>query len=197
MKRTTYLSQLAESGYQKGALKLLAGGLLLSNLLLGVALLQASGKAEKTVVVPPDFQRSFWVSGEEASPDYLEQMGIYYSSLILNYNPANLEYQTQQFLKFADPVAYGELSGKFADDVGKATRNQLSSAWFPQQVDIHGMTVELTGVQTLFVGKNITEQKQRRYRLELDKDTQQPLVRSFQEIPLPNGRQAATTKPTE
>ncbi|QLQ32058.1 MAG: hypothetical protein HZT40_11210 [Candidatus Thiothrix singaporensis] len=197
MKRSTYLSQLADAGYQKGALKLLAGGLLLSNLLLGAILLQASGKAEKTVVVPPDFQRSFWVSGEEVSPDYLEQMAVYYSGLILNYNPANLEYQTRQFLKFADPVAYGELSGKFADDVGKATRNQLSSAWFPQQVDIHGMTLELTGVQTLFVGKNITEQKQRRYRLELDKGAQQPLVRAFQEIPLPNGRDNTTTSNTE
>lgn len=197
MKRSTYLSQLAESGYQKAALKLLAGGLLLSNLLLAAILLNSSGKAEKTVIVPPDFQRSFWVSGDELSPDYLEQMAMYYSGLILNYNPANLAYQTQQFLKFADPIAYGELSGKFADDVAKATRNQLSSAWFPQQADIHGMTVELTGVQTLFVGKNITEQKQRRYRLELDNGTHQPLVRSFQEVPMANGRGNTSTSKAE
>ncbi len=183
MKRSHYLSQLANSGYQQAALKVVAGVLLLTNLILVAIVWRATGQAEKTIVVPPDFRRSFWVSGEELSPEYLEQMAMYYSGLLLNYNPANLGYQSNQFLRFVEPGVYGELSSRFEEDKGRVTRNQLSSAWFPQQVDMQGMTVEITGIQTVFVGKNVTEQKQRRYRLELSQGQQQPLIRDFLEVP--------------
>lgn len=196
MRRSQYLSKLADTGYQKGALKLLAAGLLLSNVLLLIMLMSATGQAQKTIVVPPDFKRSFWVSGDTASPEYLEQMGMYYATLMLNYSPENIQYQTSQFLKFASPTVFGELSGKFTDDVGKVVRNQLSSVFYPQSVDIRGLAVTFVGIQTVFVGKNITEQKQRKYRIDMEMGAQQPLVIAFQEIPIVDGKPPAVATPT-
>jgi len=68
--------------------------------------------AEKTVFVPPEIKRSFWVSGSAVSKEYLEEMAYWYAGLALNITPVVSDYQNNLFLTYAAPSEYGRLQAE-------------------------------------------------------------------------------------
>ncbi|MGK0674598.1 MAG: TraE/TraK family type IV conjugative transfer system protein [Halothiobacillaceae bacterium] len=68
--------------------------------------------SERVVLLPPEINRTMWVSGSQASKEYLEEMGFWYAGLALNITPATSEYQNSLFLKFAAPSEYGRLQAE-------------------------------------------------------------------------------------
>jgi len=119
-----------------------------------------SNTREKTIVVPPTLDKAFWVRGDELSPDYLEQMAVYFASLALSYNPDNIRHQVSLFLRYADPQSYGALAAQLEGDAEKVERNRLASVFYPQEIRIKRRQVALTGQLITLVGNKQTEQRQ-------------------------------------
>ncbi|MCX7196179.1 MAG: TraE/TraK family type IV conjugative transfer system protein [Proteobacteria bacterium] len=68
-----YISTSSNKSSEITFLRLSVGVLLLIILVEGMVLQKTLGM-EKTVIVPPVIEKSFWVSGNEVSKNYLEQM---------------------------------------------------------------------------------------------------------------------------
>lgn len=106
-----YLSERDNANQEIRFMRLLVAGLTVVVLIEAGAMLRLAG-AEKTVLVPPEINRSFWVSGNAVSKEYLEEMAYWYAGLALNITPAVSDYQNNLFLKYAAPSEYGRLQAE-------------------------------------------------------------------------------------
>jgi conjugal transfer pilus assembly protein TraE len=106
-----YLSERDNANQEIRFMRLLVAGLTVVVLIEAGAMLRLAG-AEKTVLVPPEINRSFWVSGNAVSKEYLEEMAYWYAGLALNITPAASDYQNSLFLKYAAPSEYGRLQAE-------------------------------------------------------------------------------------
>lgn len=106
-----YLSERDNANQEIRFMRLLVAGLTVVVLIEAGAMLRLAG-AEKTVLVPPEIKRSFWVSGNAVSKEYLEEMAYWYAGLALNITPAVSDYQNSLFLKYAAPSEYGRLQAE-------------------------------------------------------------------------------------
>ncbi len=83
MREARYRSALAEALWRRNLWMAVAAAMVLSNLGL-VIWLYGVDVREKTIVTPPGLDKAFWVQGDEVSPEYLEQMALFFASLALS-----------------------------------------------------------------------------------------------------------------
>ena len=116
--------------------------------------LQKTLGMEKTVIVPPVIEKSFWVSGNEVSRNYLEQMAYWYAGLALNITPSTGEYQKQLFLHYATPSDIGRLAADMALRLDFLSKNNTSTLFTAQTLntDEKLMKVAIVGELDTFVG---------------------------------------------
>lgn len=106
----------------------------MSTVLLSTALFF---KNERTILVPPHISKTLWVEGGSVSKEYLEEMGMYISKLLLDLTPTSFTYNHETLLKYATPEAYGALKKQFIDDGEEYTKLQLSTHFKPTEVIAH------------------------------------------------------------
>ncbi len=181
MKISRHRSENAQLKYSSSRWAMLAVVMAFSNLLLVFWLLSVN-IAEKTIIVPAELTKSFWVQGDSVSPEYLEQMAEYVAGLSLTYNPGNIDYRVKQFLKYADPRAYGDLESKLYEDAEKSRRNRISSIFFTQESRVKGSKVALTGVLETMVGSKPTNSRQATFLVDFDYRGGKLYVRKFVEV---------------
>lgn len=106
--------------------------------------------AEKTVLVPPEIKRSFWVSGNAVSKEYLEEMAYWYAGLALNITPVVSDYQNNLFLTYAAPSEYGRLQAEMGARAEFLKKNNTATQFAVRSVttDEKSRRVALSG--TLF-----------------------------------------------
>lgn len=130
----------------------------ISNIVLSIAVLVlafgyvTSDKSEKTIVVPATLDKPFSVQGKEVSPEYLEQMADYFSSMYLTYHRKNAKYRFDMILKFSDPASYGEMKARLDAEEDRIVRNDLSSVFFPMSIKTTKSSVYITGEQVTYIG---------------------------------------------
>lgn len=114
-------------------LRLTVGGLVLICIFLALLAFKLVG-SEKTVMVPPEIHKSFWVNEDNMSPDYMDEMASFFAGLELNVTPSNVDYNNSVLLRYADPAVYGQLEsdGKVAAE--KIKRDSLATRLFIQQI---------------------------------------------------------------
>jgi conjugal transfer pilus assembly protein TraE len=127
---------------------------LLSNLLLAFAVAGFSQRAEKTILIPPEIHKSFWVDGEKIDPPYLEQMATYSVQLFATFTPASLPYQNSILLKLVDPKAYPDLSVATKQNELRVSGQNLTQVFHPVEIQLRAETntAVLVGSQNRFVG---------------------------------------------
>lgn len=103
--------------------------------------------SEKTVLVPPEIQRSFWVSGNAVSKEYLEEMAYWYAGLALNITPIASDYQNNLFLKYAAPSEYGRLQAEMGARAEFLKKNNTATQFAVRSVttDEKNRRVALSG----------------------------------------------------
>jgi len=118
---------------------------------------------ERLVVVPPGFDRPFWVQSTAVSDSYLEQMAVYVVELALSYNPQNVEYRVQQLLSLTRAPAYATLSRRLQADTERIVRNKVSAVFHPQGVRLRPgeRKAAVTGLHTRMIGGKISDSRQR------------------------------------
>ena len=181
MRENRYRSLLAETLWRRNLWMAVALAMAVSNLGLAYWVINTDVR-EKTIVVPPVFEKAFWVHGDEVSPEYLEQMAVFFASLALTYNPDNIDHQVGLFLRYADPKSYGALAAKLEGDAHKIKRNRLSSVFYPQEIRLKGQQAALTGQLTTLVGNKQTEQRQARFLIRFAYRDGRLFVSKFTEV---------------
>lgn len=128
-------------------------GLLIIIVLICAALYRTLGM-ERTIIVPPTLQKSFWVNGDSVSKSYLEQMAYWYAGLALTVSPTTGNYQKDLFLRYAAPSANGQLSAEMTARLEYMAKNSTSTMFTVQALttDEKLLKVALTGDLETFVG---------------------------------------------
>lgn len=145
---------------QRNNLFVLAGALVFSNVLLVVGLIC---KHERIILVPPQITKTLWVQGSEVSQEYLEEMGLYISKLLLDLSPTSFPYNHAVLLKYATPEAYGNLKKQLMKDGEHYTKLQLSTHFKPTEITANPQTlrVEVKGQLLSYVaGKQIQDSQE-------------------------------------
>lgn len=108
---------------------------------------------EKTILVPPDINRSFWVGSATASSEYLEQMAYWYAGLALTITPQSADYQNDLFLKFAAPQSIGQLQADMGARADFLKKNNASTQFSVRniKVDKDNLRVALSGTLDTWV----------------------------------------------
>jgi conjugal transfer pilus assembly protein TraE len=119
-------------------LALTVGLLAAAHVLALVVILNLLGTV-RTVVVPPSINKSFWVSRDKASGEYLEQMGAFIAWLVLDVTPASIDWKKDILLGYVEPDQHGELK----------TRQELVPSEDTQTVVVRGrLRTLVNGLET-------------------------------------------------
>lgn len=150
---------------QRNWLMVLSGILVLSNVLLSMIVF---GKREQVILVPPHHTKSLRVQGTDISQEYLEEMGVYISKLLLDLSPATFMYNHEVLLKYVAPEFYGALKKKLLRDGEQYTKLQLSTNFKPSQVTASPkkLQVDVIGTLTSYIASKEVESTQEIITLE-------------------------------
>lgn len=102
-------------------------------LISGVSVLSVIG-TERTIVVPPNISKTFWVTGTKASADYLEQMGSFIAWLILDVSPSSIDWKRDMLLTYVSPDKFGALKSQQDLEADRLKQLNASTFFLPQQV---------------------------------------------------------------
>jgi conjugal transfer pilus assembly protein TraE len=126
-------NDLKEMRRRNRGLSLAVGGLLSALLLCLVIILNLIG-TERTVVVPPSIDKTFWVTRDHASRAYLEQMGSFIAWLILDVTPASIDWKKDVLLNYVAPEQHGAMKSRQEIEAERLKRINASTYFLPQQL---------------------------------------------------------------
>ncbi len=115
-------------------------------------------KQERIVVVPTVVDKSFWVEKNQVSASYLEQMGLFISSLILTNSSATAKRQSEIILRHTEPEYAAKLTQALITEEKRLKQDQISYVFYPTKVVASSkeLSVILEGKQMVFsAGKRI------------------------------------------
>jgi conjugal transfer pilus assembly protein TraE len=144
-----YLSAQANATQEIRFMRILLAGLLMVILVVAGVVLKLVGN-EKTVLVPPEIKRSFWVSGNAVSREYLEDMAYWYAGLALNITPAVSTYQNSLFLKYAAPSEFGRLQMEMGARADFLKKNNTATQFSVRNITLDEKTLRVALSGTLF-----------------------------------------------
>lgn len=137
----------------------------------------------RVVVTPPNIQQSFWVEGNKASPQYVEQMALFFLGLMLTVDPGNVEYQTSVVLQHTAPELYSVLKPELDVFAKRVKKDSVAQAFYPGgEARIQGMTARISGRMVRFVGEKLTSNQQKHYQVGFKLQNGKIYVTTFQEM---------------
>lgn len=142
-------------------LRIVVGAMLLVALTESAIIFKTIG-TERTIVMPPKIEKSFWVSSEGVSKSYLEQMAYFYAGLALSSTKSTGEYQKTMFLQYASPDKKGKLTAEMNARLEFMEKNAASTLFTTDGVnaDEKLMRVAVFGtLETYVQDRRISAQK--------------------------------------
>lgn len=165
-------------------LSLIVGGLVISQTLALVALLNVMG-SERTVLVPPSIEKTFWVTSGRASAPYLEQMGAFVAWLVLDVSTATIDWKKEILLTYVEPSQHGVFKAKQEVEAERLKRINAATAFAPEQLvpSENGQSIVVRGrLRTLVNGMETTNEA-RSYLIEFGFGGTRLHLKTFKEIP--------------
>ena len=141
MKLEIFEKHAAKLLSQRNAALVTAGLVALSNVILVGAYVI---KGERTILVPPQITKPMWVGGGEVSAEYLEEMALFFSTMLLDMSPASAHYKHEILLKYTTPENFGALKKQFVKDAEEYQSLQLSTTFKPIEVFANPETLEVS-----------------------------------------------------
>jgi len=130
MNNENFLKRLAIIADVKAFVLICLGASMLLNLALAIAVIQLP-KGVKHELVPPQIDKTFWVSVGPFDRAHLEQMGGYVAQLMLNATPKNARYLSDQLVQIVDPLTYSELNSQIQTNAALLARLNVSTTFHP------------------------------------------------------------------
>lgn len=158
-------------------------GLLVYGIVASLTVLAQIG-TERTILVPPVTEKTFWVSANKVSASYLEQMAEFVAYHILDVSPANIDYKREILLRYVNPEAHGELRTRQEIEAARVKQDNVSTMFSIQQLtpDEDRMSVVLRGRLTTFVNGTRTSEDDRAYLAEFDYSGGRISLKTFKEM---------------
>jgi conjugal transfer pilus assembly protein TraE len=159
--------------------------------LLGMCLLLSLGViasligAERTVIVPPNIDKSFWVSKDKASREYLEQMAGYIAWLMLDVTPTTVDWKRNVLLNWVAPEQHAAMKTKMDLEADRLRSNNASSSFLIQQLtaDEKEQSVLVTGrLRRQINGTDVAEPDTRSYLAQFQYTGGRVHIQTFKEI---------------
>lgn len=148
---------------------------------------------ERTIIVPPNIGKSFWVTGKKASADYLEQMGSFIAWLILDVSPNSIDWKKDMLLTYVNPDLHGAMKSMQDLEAERLRRLNAATYFLPQQVvvDEPTQTVVVRGRLRTQINGQETTTNEKAYSVQFDYSGGRLHLAGFKEIPYDGKVQAA------
>lgn len=93
-------------------------------------------KKDRIIIVPPEVNKEFWVESKRVSPEYLEQMGIFFATLGGNLSPSNAAYNVKFLSNYIPTDVYSDIKTELASQAQYIVKNNITQAFFPSAVKV-------------------------------------------------------------
>ena len=165
-------------------LALTVGALAGGHVLALIVILNLLGSV-RTVVVPPSINKSFWVSRDKASGEYLEQMGSFVAWLVLDVTPATIDWKKDILLGYVEPEQHGELKTRQELQAARLKRINASTFFLPQQLvpSEDTQSVVVRGRLRTLVNGLETANELKAYQIEFGYGGGRVHLKTFKELP--------------
>lgn len=122
-------------------------------------------KSSRTIIVPAYLDRQFYVSGDKASPEYIEMMTKYAVELLSNYTPETVEERVGEFLRFIEPSYYHQLAVELQALAKEEKGYGVSQFFIPQRLILEGNSVAVIGIAKRFIQDKEVKTASVKYRI--------------------------------
>jgi conjugal transfer pilus assembly protein TraE len=126
-------NDLKEMRKRNQGLRWAVGGLIAALVTCLVIIVTLIG-TERTIVVPPSIDKTFWVTKDRVSRAYLEQMGSFIAWLILDVSPASIDWKKDILLNYVAPDQHGAMKLRQEIEAERLKRINASTSFLPQQL---------------------------------------------------------------
>ena len=169
------------------SLGLTVGALAIGHVVALIVILNLIGTV-RTVVVPPSIDKSFWVSRDKASSEYLEQMGSFIAWLVLDVTPSSIDWKKGVLLGYVEPGQYGALKTRQEVEAERLKRINASTLFMPQQLvpSEDAQTVVVRGRLRTLVNGFETGNDLKAYLVEFSFNGARMHLKTFKELPNAN-----------
>jgi conjugal transfer pilus assembly protein TraE len=142
--------------------------------------------SERTVIVPPTIDKTFWVTRDKASPEYLEQMAGFMTWLVLDVSPSTIDWKRNVLLNYVAPDRHAALKTQMDLEADRLRSNNASTSFLIQQLTANASeqsVVVLGRLRRQINGSDIGEPETRAYLTQFEYTGGRVHVRTFKEIP--------------
>ncbi|MBL0086270.1 MAG: type IV conjugative transfer system protein TraE [Ideonella sp.] len=169
------------------SLGLTVGALAVGHVVALIVILNLIGTV-RTVIVPPSIDKSFWVSRDKASSEYLEQMGSFIAWLVLDVTPSSIDWKKGVLLGYVEPGQYGALKTRQEVEAERLKRINASTLFMPQQLvpSEDAQTVVVRGRLRTLVNGFETANDLKAYLVEFSFNGARMHLKTFKELPNAN-----------
>ena len=169
------------------SLGLTVGALAIGHVVALIVILNLIGTV-RTVIVPPTIDKSFWVSRDKASSEYLEQMGSFIAWLVLDVTPSSIDWKKGVLLGYVEPSQYGALKTRQEVEAERLKRINASTLFMPQQLvpSEDAQTVVVRGRLRTLVNGFETANDPKAYLIEFSFNGARMHLKTFKELPNAN-----------
>ena len=169
------------------SLGLTVGALAIGHVVALIVILNLIGTV-RTVIVPPSIDKSFWVSRDKASSEYLEQMGSFIAWLVLDVTPSSIDWKKGVLLGYVEPGQYGALKTRQEVEAERLKRINASTLFMPQQLvpSEDAQTVVVRGRLRTLVNGFETANDLKAYLVEFSFNGARMHLKTFKELPNAN-----------
>jgi conjugal transfer pilus assembly protein TraE len=142
-------------------------------------------KTNKVIIVPPVYSDKLYISGSDASDEYLFSMGNFISFLMLTYSPGTARTQFNHFLKFCSPEAFPKFKAMLYSLADKIETAQVSSVFYPYKVSVNRAekVLEVSGLLNQWTqNQQFITNEGKRYRIKYKIQNGFFMVENFEEV---------------
>jgi conjugal transfer pilus assembly protein TraE len=183
MKREAYEADVQMLIRQNRFLWLTLGGIVTA-LVLALMVAWAGMGATRTVVTPPKIEKSFWITDNTASGEYIDQMAQWVSYLTLDVTPDNVQYKSDLLLKLAHPDYHGALQQKLRVNAEKIRRDNAATSFDIRTVRAapDALAAVLTGQLKVLINGTPVKNEIRHYLARFDLDGGKAQLIQFKQV---------------
>lgn len=159
-------------------------------LIISLVIILAQLGTERTIVVPPAIDKTFWVTKNKVSKEYLEQMGAFVGWLILDVSPESIDWKKDVLLSYVMPDQSGAMKTRQDLEAERLKKMNASTFFAPKQLvpNEDTQSVVLVGRLRTQVNGQDTTTDTKSYLAEFTHTGGRVHLKTFKEIP--NGQQA-------
>lgn len=167
MQSDQYFGQIERLEGKNKRLQLYLGVCILIILFNAITIRAQVGK-DRVNFIPPEISKPFWISSEDASPEYFEQLGQFVGSLPLNITAETAATACNQYLTYILPKDRDRFRKSCDVEAARVKRDNVSQMFSVQEVrtDPKNRRVVLMGTTVTFIGGKAVSKVAEAYRLE-------------------------------